>query len=126
MVVGVSEERNKGFDGFSVESLLDLHNKLNEMEPHLCWSHAGLFSLSHSVPMKPGEWSVANDKFLLDFFFLSIFINLWIDIILIKKYLDSTYEKAVGVVTAIKCVVKDDKQPGITGRKLTLWPITEQ
>lgn len=97
MVIGVSEESNKDFDGFSVErSVLDLHNKLRKMEPHLCGSHAGVFSLSHLVPMNPGEWSVANDKFPVEFF-LSIFINLWIDIILIKIILTAPVKKLWGL-----------------------------
>lgn len=96
MVIGVSEESDKDFDAFSVESMLDLHDKQSEMEPHVCGSHAGVFSLSHLVSMNPGEWSVANDKFLLDFF-LSILINLWIEIILIKIILTAPMKKLWGL-----------------------------
>lgn len=92
MVTGVSEESDQDLDGFSVESMLDLHDKQSEMEPHLCGSHAGVFSLSHLVSVNPGGWSVANDKFLLDFF-LPIFINLWIEIILIKIILTAPMKK---------------------------------
>lgn len=96
MVIGISEENNKDLDGFSVESVLDLHNKLSEMKPYLCGNHAGVFSLSHLVSMNPGEWSVVNDKFLLDFF-PPVFINLWIDIILIKIILTAPMKKMWGL-----------------------------
>lgn len=56
MIIGVSEESSKDFDGFSVErSVLDLHDKLREMEQYLCGSHAEGFSLSHLISMNPGE-----------------------------------------------------------------------
>lgn len=48
------------------------------------------------VSMNPGEWSVANDKFLLDFF-PPIFINLWIDIISIKMILTAPMKKMWGL-----------------------------
>lgn len=56
MAIGIFEESSKDFSGLSVErSVLDLHDKLREMELYLCGRFAGVFSLSHLVPMNPGE-----------------------------------------------------------------------
>lgn len=106
-------------DGYAVERALWQSGWASAVA---LWKPSRVFSWFHLVSMSCGnlvshepaneEWQMTNSCWN----FFPVFINLCIDVILIQIILTAP----VGVAVAIKSLVKNDKQSGITGRKLTL------